>query len=393
MPSLARCAEFEFKDGDRVVWLGGTLIEREQRYGYWEFLITSRYPDRNITFRNLAWSGDNVYGEARLRFDINQPALGLQRMVELTLAEKPTVILIAYGANESFEGQAGLPKFTQGMEKLLTALAPAKARIVLFSPLPESGKLLTPQAAKSRNENVALYRDAIKTIAQKHGVGFGDLFGLLGEGEKPLGKEYSDNGMHLTEAGYAMTSDVLRQALGWPPMYWEVVLGEKVSGTRARVKPKDKPHAFEVLADSLPLPAYTTELPNSAPVQGFTDGSPRIIYSNPMGAEDALYIDGSLNLAAAAAQWKAGVRILAGPEQDQSSQLLRTIIEKNQLYFYRWRPQNETYLFGFRKHEQGRNAKEVVEFDPLIAAKEKEIAKLRKPVAHLYEIRETSAKK
>ena len=46
---------------------------------------------------------------------------------------------------------------------------------------------------------------------------------------------------------------------------------------------------------------------------------------------------------------------------------------KNQLFFYRWRPQNETYLFGFRKHEQGKNAKEIAEFDPLVDKAEEEI--------------------
>ena len=69
-----------------------------------------------------------------------------------------------------------------------------------------------------------------------------------------------------------------------------------------------------------------------------------------------------------------------------SERLRQAIIDKNRLYFYRWRPQNITYLFLFRKHEQGQNAKELAEFDKLIAAKEKEIAKLRKPVAHTYEI-------
>src|SRR5256885_17153720 len=62
------------------------------------------------------------------------------------------------------------------------------------------------------------------------------------------------------------------------------------------------------------------------------------------------------------------------------------LIPKNRLYFHRWRPQNETYLFGFRKHEQGKNAKEIVAFDPFIARAEAEIAKLRVPVAHQYEI-------
>ena len=64
----------------------------------------------------------------------------------------------------------------------------------------------------------------------------------------------------------------------------------------------------------------------------------------------------------------------------QSERLRQTIVAKNRLYFYRWRPENETYLFGFRKHEQGQNAREIPQFDPLIAEKEKEIAKLRVPV-------------
>jgi len=78
--------------------------------------------------------------------------------------------------------------------------------------------------------------------------------------------------------------------------------------------------------------------------------------------------------------------ITKGPEFDQVEKLRQTIIEKNRLYFHRWRPQNETYLFGFRKHEQGQNAREIPQFDPIIEKLEKEIAKLRVPVPHTYEI-------
>src|SRR5205823_12395622 len=66
----------------------------------------------------------------------------------------------------------------------------------------------------------------------------------------------------------------------------------------------------------------------------------------------------------------------------QAERLRKVIVEKNQLYFHRWRPQNDTYLFGFRKHEQGNNAVEIPQFDPLIAKLEADIAKLRVPVAH-----------
>jgi hypothetical protein len=55
------------------------------------------------------------------------------------------------------------------------------------------------------------------------------------------------------------------------------------------------------------------------------------------------------------------------------------VVEKNRLYFHRWRPQNVTYLFLFRAKEQGNNSVEIPQFDPLVEAQEKEIAKLRLP--------------
>ena len=65
---------------------------------------------------------------------------------------------------------------------------------------------------------------------------------------------------------------------------------------------------------------------------------------------------------------------------DKLEPLRRAVVEKNQLFFYRWRPHNETYLFGFRKHEQGKNAKEVAEFDPLVSKAEEDIARIRKTI-------------
>ena len=59
---------------------------------------------------------------------------------------------------------------------------------------------------------------------------------------------------------------------------------------------------------------------------------------------------------------------------DENFDKLRELIrEKNDLYFHRYRPQNETYLRGFRKHEQGQNAKEIAQFDALIEKAENRI--------------------
>ncbi len=281
VPAIALSAPFEFKSTDRVALIGSTVIEREQRYGYWEAMLTERYP--GIRFRNLGWSGDDVFGTARRAFDLDQPDIGRKRLVELTLAEKPTVIVICYGANEAFAGEAGLSKFKKGYEKLLDELAPAKARIILMSPPPleDKGRPLPDPAP--RNKRLAIYRDAIKHIAESRGLPFADLFHTLGEGKESM-KGLTDDEVQFTDKGYKQTSGAFARALGLPDVSYSEVL----------------------------------------------------------------------------------------------EPLREAIRKKNRLYFYRWRPQNQTYLFGFRKHEQGRNAKEVAEFDPLVAAAEAEIDRILK---------------
>ena len=112
-------------DGDRVVFLGGTLIEREQSYGRFEEALRLVSRAKNVTFRNLGWSGDTVWGESRAAFD--PPAKGYERLVAIVKESKPTVIVIGYGAAESFAGEAGLPAFRKQYAKLLDDLAPTKA--------------------------------------------------------------------------------------------------------------------------------------------------------------------------------------------------------------------------------------------------------------------------
>ncbi len=64
-----------------------------------------------------------------------------------------------------------------------------------------------------------------------------------------------------------------------------------------------------------------------------------------------------------------------GSEKSSTStrELRDLLATKNELYFHRYRPQNETYLRGFRKHEQGQNAKEIAQFDELIDLAERRV--------------------
>src|SRR5262249_41619897 len=86
-----------------------------------------------------------------------------------------------------------------------------------------------------------------------------------------------------------------------------------------------------------------------------------------IGLKDGKYklrIDGKELFTHSAEDWSKREQVFAAVENEQIEKLRAAINAKNKLYFYRWRPQNETYLFGFRKHEQGKNAAEVVQFDP-----------------------------
>jgi hypothetical protein len=396
--------EFQFKDGDRVALVGSTLIEREQKYGYWELAITTRHHDKNIIFRNLGWSGDTVWGESRVGFDLDNPQKGFERLRDAVLAVKPTVIIVGYGTNESFAGEAGLPRFKEGMNKLLDAVAPTKARIILLAPLPP---LKTPSRFPEFNERtkkVAMYRDAIAEIAKTKSHYFLDLFRLRFFNSWSW-RPFSDNSLHLTEFGYWLYAEGMAERLGLRSAFRLIDMDlatKKIQSKQAEIEMPDiEARKFQAKAAALGVawpharkqsmqttssyvnPHQPTDEPQSTPIC-----EPEFWFRiNALpGGEFALKTDGQVVATGDAKEWEFGRVVTTGPEFDQSEKLRRLIVEKNQLYFHRYRPQNETYLFGFRKYEQGNNAVEVPQFDALIEAKEKEIAKLRVPVKHTYEL-------
>jgi lysophospholipase L1-like esterase len=381
---LAWAGPFTLETGDRVVLVGNTLIEREQRDGYWEAALTRRFPKAAVTFRNLGWSGDNVWGDARAGFGTR--ADGFKHLKEHVLALKPTVLVVAYGGNEAFDGAAGLPRFVEGLNALLDALAPTKARLVLLSPLRQEDLGRPLPNPEAHNKDLRLYADAMGDVARKRGALFVDLLELIPDGAKatppaPL----TDNGIHLTPLGYWRTAPALEQGLGLPEEAWRVRLRADGRGARGEGADVDK-----VSTDPLRFGVTDENLPCPPPPDGVWRGSmpERVLTVRGLPPGDyTLTIDGQGVTTASARDWASGVVLTRTPEYAQAERLRQAIVAKNRLYFHRWRPQNETYLFGFRRHEQGKNAAEVPQFDPLVAKKEEEIARLRTPVPHTYELK------
>ena len=261
--TFAMFAAPELRDGDRVALVGNTFFEREADASYIETALLLSHAELPLTFRNFGWSGDTPTGAARGYFKPNE---GYGLLLEQVSKVKPTLILLNYGANVAWEGEAGLEKFRTDLSKLIDDLAKkTEARFVLCSPLAQEAFPAPFPNPEAHNAELARYSAAIKAIAAEKNAEFIDLFQNL------RGERLTSNSIHLNTAGYRKAAEVMVQAFG-----------------------------------------------------------------------------------------------KTMPDLDKAETLRQTVIAKNEQFFNQWRPQNTTYLFGFRKHEQGNNAVETEQIDPFL---------------------------
>ncbi|EEF61341.1 PVC-type heme-binding CxxCH protein [Pedosphaera parvula] len=385
----------DLKDGDRVVLIGDTLIEREQSYGYVEERLTVRFPERNVTFRNLGWSADTPEGISRASFDFDKPGKGFEKLKEQIETLQPTVVIVGYGMASSFDGEAGLPKFKADLNKLLdtiqTVCTNKSLRFIMLTPVRHEALGAPLPDPTEHNKNLALYAKAVNEIATERKAYYVSLYNnLLGDGTlvRPPHAN-TENGIHLSDYGYLRMAEAMEKGFVWEPNLWRVEItaegkitdgsyGTKVSklekgADQVRFTSIDLQLVEPVLRDNHGL-VHTADAPSLVQVHGLKTG------------HYELRVDGNVVASGTEKDWEKGVAITQGPQWDQAEELRKAILKKNRLYFDRWRPQNETYLFGFRKYEQGQNAKEIPMFDPLVAEQEQKIAQLRMPVAHNFEL-------
>ncbi len=380
----ARAADppFEFKDGDRIAFIGNDFVERDLDRAYIETQLLTRFSDQHLTFRNLGYAGDTVRADARNLCSgwaaFGPPEQGFDRLKLLVAHLQPTVVMVAYGMNESFDGEKGLSAFRRDLSRLLDMLSEGKPRIVLISPIrhEDLGRPLPDPA--EHNQQLGLYVAAIASEATRRGVAFIDLYTALGDGAKatppaPLTRD----GVHLNPYGYWRAASAVEQGLGYPPRVWQVELGADgkpgaVHGTRIDVQPATGAVVRFQATDSL--------LPVSPPPSGAVAANQRTLKVTGLKPGNYVLKSGDIVLAtASAAQWGAGVAIKGGPVDQQLDQLRQVIRQKDQDFFNYWRPENDTYIFGYRNHEQGRNAVEIPRFEPLVAANDEQTHKLVVP--------------
>ena len=353
---------------NQVVLVGGTLISRMDKYGYFEHAATVSWPHHDISFRNLGWAADDVFGTARSEFGSahntrswqppkNQRGFGFEKLRAQLAETDPATIIVGYGAEAAFaDTDEKRKRFEAGYRGLVEELEETGAKLILLSPLAQvsSGAVIDGNEVATRNKRLGEASDFILALGKERNHTGLDLFHTSPLGEDP--SALYENGIHLTEEGYRKLALYLGRKLEL----------ESVSGGRAAATPVNVERTRLGLRYDLTRHILPTRLEASGKPAGAGAGR--------------TWIDGK-----SVSTEGDGGAVRSGPDHDQAETLREVIIEKNKLHRYKLNPINKAYIFLFRRHEMGHLAYEMKDFDELVKGKEQAIAKLRVPRSHRYE--------
>ncbi|MEO5716052.1 MAG: PVC-type heme-binding CxxCH protein [Luteolibacter sp.] len=227
-------------EGEHISLIGNGLGERMQYFGFFESRLHLAYPQSKLSVRNLCYPGDTPVfrpragrdnpwafpGAEKIRPDLNKHrGEGHYPADDEWLALCQTDTLLAFfGFNESFDGPDQVGRYRAELEAFVSHTLEQKyngksaPKLVLVSPIAFenlSGSRDLPDG-KSENANLALYTAAMKEVAEKHKIGFIDLYSptlaLYEKETKPL----TINGFSLNDDGERSLSNLLIQALYQP---------------------------------------------------------------------------------------------------------------------------------------------------------------------------------
>lgn len=237
LPGFATAAGpgfLEIEQGDKVVFIGNTLAERMQYFSHFETQLHSRFPEHDLVVRDLGWSADEI--TVRLR------SQDFQDHGHMLLDHQPNVIIGFFGYNESFAGPDGLAQFRQDLTRFVADLkqmkfgsttfargsqdaqaqdgegtAESEPRIALVSPIAcediaERGIL----AGTENNENIRLYADAMREVAEAEEVLYVDIYDASAEMFIDAERALTINGCHLSDEGYRVLAPMLDEAMFGP---------------------------------------------------------------------------------------------------------------------------------------------------------------------------------
>ena len=286
---VANAQQLELKKGDHICIIGGTLAERMQHYGWLETLIQARFPEHNLVIRNLGYSGDEIDGWQNPNHRMRSMSFGShdewlsgnapcpqpgklssrdkeggkkvrENRFELTNTQAD-VIFAFYGYNESWAGEAGLPKFQENVAAFIKHTLAQKyngqsaPKLVLFSPiahefLPNDPNLPSKADVDASNARLKMYSDAMGEVAKANGIQFVDLFTLTLKADGWLSQRNTTfftqltsltiNGVHQSQQGdEPIASLAVAELFQIDDFDSDPVSGKPIAATRAAVLDKN----------------------------------------------------------------------------------------------------------------------------------------------------------
>ena len=244
---LAPCAlaqsapdQLTVKKGDRIVFLGTGMASRMEHFNHFETELYLRFPQADLTIRNMGDEGNTPAfrphpsrgyedqfafpGAKELvkpEFQKNSKPQGHFETPDQWLNRlKADTILAFFGFNSAYDGPNRLDGYKAELDAFIVHTLNQKyngestPQLALISPtaFQDLSKIQDTPNGVEENRNLALYTEASREIAAKHGVLFVDAFTSSGSWYAD-GKAYTIDGAQLNDLGYQTLAPFLADAL------------------------------------------------------------------------------------------------------------------------------------------------------------------------------------
>ena len=196
---------------DHVAYIGNTLADRMQHFGWLETYLHALHPQQELTFRNLGFAADEITLRQRSQ-NFGDPDQWLAKC-------EADVVFCFFGYNEALRGADELPKFEKDLTEMIQGMrsqqynGSSPPRLVVFSPIAhEDLQSHHLPDGKVNNVKLKLYTEAMRQICDQENVLFVDLFSLTQSLYQQESEPLTMNGIHLSDFGNQLVAEaVLRQ--------------------------------------------------------------------------------------------------------------------------------------------------------------------------------------
>ncbi len=412
-------ADFQIRDGDRVVFLGDSITEQRLYTTYIEAYALTRHPNWKITFRNVGWGGDTAWLRQRAHPDEGQlfKAEGEELSAKVTdavarglgrdvLPFKPTFVTVKFGMNDH-SYQKFRPDifraYARSQTEIANVLGKAGARVTFLTPQPIEERRPDPENDE-RNQSLRKFSDGLRAVSEATGAGFVDQFMpfmklmLDARAENPKAFIGGGDAVHPGPSGQTLMAWAVLKGMGATPLVStaHIDASSQTAKTEActvsGVKLTDGVLSFDRLDACLPMPIdpRAEAALKLAPV--LAELSRLELKVTGLAADNyEVHIDGKSVGKASSKELSEGWNLsnAGGPITQQAREVLAAVFAKNDVFFNRWRNVQLFSLPGWARGadiESQRQA-EIARLDAQIAEQESKLETLRKPVSHRFELK------